>query len=58
MEGFDDGGRRDAALNALDEALTRLSAQAARLYREIATEVQADRRRGSTRRRWRNGIAL
>ncbi|MFN3296603.1 hypothetical protein [Caldimonas sp.] len=48
MEGLDDGGQHDAALNALDEALTRLSAQAARLHRKIATEVQADRRRGGT----------
>ena len=42
----------DEVLDAFDNALARLAAQAARLNRETATEVHADRRRGGSRRHW------
>lgn len=37
---------------ALDEALTRLTAHAAEVNRALVVDVQADRRRGGSRRRW------
>jgi DNA-binding MarR family transcriptional regulator len=39
---------------ALDEALVRLTAHAAQLNRELALDVQADRRHGGSRRHWRD----
>jgi len=45
----------DAPLqHALDEALARLTIHAAQLNRELALDVQADRRRGGSRRHWRD----
>jgi DNA-binding MarR family transcriptional regulator len=42
---------------ALDEALQRLTAHAATVNRESALDVQADRRKGGSRRRWRGADA-
>ena len=39
---------------ALDEALARLTTHAAQLNRELALDVQADRRHGGSRRHWRD----
>jgi DNA-binding MarR family transcriptional regulator len=47
-------GALDAPLlEALDEALTRLTAHAVQVNRAAVLDVQADRRHGGSRRRWR-----
>jgi DNA-binding MarR family transcriptional regulator len=42
----------DTVVAALDEALMRLTANAALLNQELSADVQADRRHGGSRRRW------
>ena len=44
-------------LEALDEALRRMTVHAATVNRELALDVQADRRHGGSRRRWRDADA-
>jgi hypothetical protein len=46
-----------ALLAALDEALARLTVQAAAVNEACVLDAHADRRRGGSRRRWPNAAA-